>query len=213
MVYPPTAPITPTPAQVTLLNDSPENEGLQKWLDARDPSKAAASVEPARPETGEVRYVPSYMKEHTLPSGEVQASEPVTFPPARNPLAPTAKSVARIDAPHGAVRSRLIFSEGLRGRNADTSPALPAGAKSSHPLQPSRFLLAVSDRGEVRYCFLQGSCGDREIDREAEDVLRQHAFKHTNTPTPLAWGFAIFVWGIDRFAPATPEPEAHAGKP
>ena len=202
VVYPPTPALAPTPGQVTLLSPGPESEALLKWVDAQDPA-AACLQEITPPGLGEVRYIPSYSREQSLPKLE-EPPGPTVFPPARDPLAPLAK-VASATPPHRAVRTSLSFSESLRGRDAAPGEAVKLNRKSAVGLHPTEFLTAVDDRGELRFCFLQAGCGDREIDLQAEAILRSHPFRHTDTPAPLVWGFATFVWGNEAFSPSTPE--------
>ena len=204
VVYPPTPSISPAPGQVTLLTKGPENEMLLRWVDAQDPA-AACSQEISLPDLGDVCYVPSYAREQSLPKME-EPREKAVFPPARDPLAPLASLATPAKAPQ-AVRTTLTFSEALQNRNAAAEEPVKITHKSAVALHPTEFLAAIDDRGEVRFCFLQASCGDRCIDSQAEDILRAHGFRHTDSPTPLLWGFATFIWGRE----ACQSPPVQAG--
>ena len=75
--------------------------------------------------------------------------------------------------------------------------ALSFPSPSTDALQPSRFLIGVSDRGEVRYVFLQESSGDPAFDSLAAAHLQQLGFAPNESP--IAWGFALFSWGDDAY--------------
>jgi hypothetical protein len=96
-----------------------------------------------------------------------------------------------------------------------SGPLVPAGELPSFSglheaeigdLQPASFMLAVSDRGEVRYVFIQDSSGDKGLDADATAMLRQIHFRPA--AAPLSWGFATFHWGSTAYAQPTPAPEA-----
>ena len=197
VVYPPSVTITPPPAQVVLLTETRENEALLRWADMRDPAAAARIQEIAPAGMGEIAYVPSYTREHAMPKPEVHRSDASGYPSGRDPLASPSSQPAPAFPATAAVRSSLRLSEALRVRDAAPDAPLAVDAKSAASLHPTEFLVAVDDRGEVRFCFLQAGSGDREIDREAESLLRHRAFRRTDTPTPPAWGFATFTWGAE----------------
>jgi len=96
-------------------------------------------------------------------------------------------------------------------RVRDTTPGAPLAlpTKSRSNLRPTVFLVGVGGRGEVLYCFLQTgndglSSGDPAMDKQAEALLLEHAFSHSETP--LEWGFATFTWGAEAYAQAPPQP-------
>jgi len=202
VVYPTTVSIAPPPTQVTLLTpSSPENKALLRWVDGQDPAATARLQEATPPNLGEVHYSPSYAAVHTLPELAENSPETISFPPAQDSLALITPATIRPDSPRTVVHSSLTLSEALEARDAAQSKAVVPCSRSSTSLQPTTFLIGISDRGELRYCFLQDGSGDSAIDREGEEVLRRHAFKRTDSPTPIAWGFATFVWGAEAFAP------------
>ena len=203
VVYPPSVLMAPPPAHVTLLCATPENEALLRWVDVQDPSTAARIPELSPPGLADLAYVPSYAMEHSLP--KIQDSRPQTsgFPSALDPLALPAAKPAPVLVKPLAVHSSLSFSETLKTRDANPSVPVSINARSAAALHPTEFLAAIDDRGEMRYCFLQAGSGDREIDREAEEVLRCRPFKRTESSEPLAWGFATFAWGVEVYAPTS----------
>ena len=77
--------------------------------------------------------------------------------------------------------------------------------------EPARFLMAVNQKGEVRYCFLQMSSGDTTLDEQARKYLAATRFPAIPDPAtsplpPLTWGTATIEWGND----VTPAPAASA---
>lgn len=209
VVYPTTVSIAPPPTQVTLLPpSSPENKALLRWVDGQDPAAAARLQEATPPKLGEIHYSPSYAAARTLPELAEQTPETISFPQAQDSLALIAPTTTHGDSPHTVVHSSLTLSKSLQARDAAPGEAVVPGSKSSLSLQPTTFLIGISDRGELRYCFLQNGSGDSVIDQEGEKVLRQHAFKRTDSPNLTEWGFATFVWGAEAFAPP-PDDKRH----
>ena len=80
------------------------------------------------------------------------------------------------------------------------------GNRSAVTLEPSQFIIGITERGEVRYVFLQNSSGDKSIDAQAEAHLRAMHFAPDSQE--IAWGFVSFLWGSDAFA--SPESQAAA---
>jgi hypothetical protein len=69
-------------------------------------------------------------------------------------------------------------------------------------LEPARFLIGVSDKGEVRYVFIQDASGDKSLDDSAAALLQKAHFR--GIAAPLTWGFATFYWGASTYTqPAT----------
>jgi hypothetical protein len=70
----------------------------------------------------------------------------------------------------------------------------------------------VSDRGEVRYVFLQESSGDPAFDSLATAHLQELSFAVNESP--IAWGFALFSWGDDAYgARKAPDARPHSSAP
>lgn len=210
--YPPTAVSAPPPAQVTLLTgDTPQGAEMLKWVEARDPATAARVMTAGAPALKEIEYVPSYASAQTLPLEREPAMEPVEIPPAHTLLDWTAASGHRTPAPERKrVASSLHFSEKLRARDAAPDAPLDVPRRSTVNLHRTVFLAAVSDDGQVRYCFLQERSGDPAMDSLAEKLLRGHPF--TASGTPLVWGYAVLTWGAEAYAPEpTPTPMEASG--
>jgi len=80
-------------------------------------------------------------------------------------------------------------------------------ACSSIPLDAAQFLIGVTDRGEIRYTFLQRSSGDPHADDAAATMLVKGSFEPAESP--IEWGIATIMWGDDAYttgkAPSAPE--------
>ena len=215
VVYPPEVASAPPPAQVTLLTgDTPEGATLLQWVQAQDPAMAARVQEVTPAGLGEILYNPSYATVHTRPLETEAPVQQIGFPSAHNLLEFSESKVPAPETPPRTVASTLSFSETLRARDAAPGTAPVITPKPSPNLRPTVFLVGIDDRGEVRYCFLlepgggDPSSGDHEVDKQAEALLRQHGFTHSETP--LEWGFATFSWGAEAYTtqPVQPLPKA-----
>jgi len=211
VVYPPAVVSAPPPAQVTLLTAAtPEGADLLRWVQAQDPATAARLQEITPAELKEIPYTPAYATVHTLPLEVEPPVEPIGFPAAHSLLDFSESKAATSEPPHRAVSSALSFSEVLRARDAAPEALPRITAKRAPNLRPTIFLVGISDRGEVRYCFLldpnggDPSSGDHDMDKQAEALLREHGFSHSETP--LEWGFATFTWGAEAYAPQPSPP-------
>lgn len=210
--YPPTVVSAPPPAQVMLLTgDTPQGAALLKWVEARDPATAARGMSPPPPAIQEIRYEPSYATVQVQPLEPEPAAEPMTLPSAHTLLDWTCQREALpIPEPPKRVVSSLRFSEKLRARDAAPGAPLNLAVRSGVNLHRAVFLTAVSGRGEVRYCFLQEQSGDAAMDAEAERLLRDHPFAPSDTP--LEWGYSVFTWGAEAYAPQpSPTPVEDTG--
>ncbi|MEI6350176.1 MAG: hypothetical protein WCP06_03610 [Verrucomicrobiota bacterium] len=211
VVYPPTVSIAPPPAQVTFVPPStPENKEILRWVEAQNPTANESIQEATPPGLGELRYNPSYATVHTQPKPVEHLPEAIGFPPALDSLALTAPVPRKLVTPVVGVPSSLTFSANLAAR--DPHPAAPISTASAMKanLQPGEFLIGVNEAGDVRYCFLQTSSGDRNLDQESETLLEARRFSPI-APGPddsLTWGFARFIWGGTPSSTAEPNPPA-----
>jgi hypothetical protein len=109
--------------------------------------------------------------------------------------------------PPAAAATALSFSGPLKDSAIASLPAFDGLHEASlGELQPARFLLGVSDRGQVQYVFLQDSSGDKTLDTNASRALEQVHFRPS--AASLTWGFATFYWGSAVYARPTAVPEA-----
>jgi hypothetical protein len=124
----------------------------------------------------------------------------VQFPPAKPPL-DLIRSAARHEEPTAvAIKpqpTKLSFGGALTARPVAKEPAFVIVPKSSVPLEPAEFLLGVSDTGEVRYSFLQSSCGVPALDGAVAEHLERISFEAGEGE--IAWGMARVSWGDDAY--------------
>jgi hypothetical protein len=197
--------IAPPPAQVTYLPPwTPQNESVLRWIESRDPAIAGAVKTVVPQGLGDIEYKPSYASSNTHPVPVAESDPQVSFLPVHNALALTEPHPQRAELPHGKVESSLTFSRALEKQAPAEIPEIPFTTKATTGLQNTVFLIAVTDRGELRYSFLQTSSGDRNIDSAADAALKQCNFQKSENP--LTWGYATFNWGVEAYASPTPAP-------
>jgi hypothetical protein len=207
-IYPASGRVGPPPVQVGLLAPgTPESDAILRWVNSEDPALAAQPGKAPIPNLMDLPYIPSYSAPHARPTMAAAPEETLPSPDGASGL-----ELVKIAAAHPAgsppppapERTALSFSGGL-----EVAGALPSFASlhEADPveLQPARFLLGVSDQGEVRYVFLQERSGDKGLDASAGNLLEQVRFK--GSAAPLTWGFATFYWGAEVYARSAPEPE------
>jgi len=213
ITYPPSAHITPPPAQLSILTPgSAENDAVLRWLDAEDPALAAKPPETVPPGALDVRYTPSFAEVRAVPKTAEQKQAAPQYPAAVSGIALVQRSLPvppSAEQPASAPKTQLGFSGGLKTRAIIDEPPRKFSPSQLAELQPACFLVGVSDRGEVRYVFLRKSSGDKALDQEAESHLARTGFSAAvGNVSPIEWGFATFAWGSDVFAPAARTPSA-----
>ena len=202
VVYPQRVTIPPSPPRVSLLTaSSPENLALLHWIEAEDPALAAAGVSIEPPSIGEAPYQPSYAVPRTGPLGPAEERpEPVRFPPARDPMSLIHGISVKPALPPASASphpTSVAFSGSLAARVLKRASPFAFPTPSPVPLQSSEWLIGVSDRGEVRFIFLQESCGDPAFDALATDHLKEMSFGVD--ASPMIWDFARVSWGDDAY--------------
>jgi hypothetical protein len=217
VVYPHRVTISQQPPRVSLLTPStPQNIALLHWIEAEDPALAGGGATADPPGLAEIHYQPSYALPHSAPLNlPAERPEPVRFPEASDPLSLIAGASARTARPLPASPSRptsVSFYGSLASRPHKETPPFSFPSPSTLALEPSRFLIGVSDRGEVRYVFLQESSGDPAFDSLAAARLQECNFAVNESP--IAWGFALCSWGDDAYAARrSPEARSHSSPP
>ena len=204
--YPQRVTIPPPPPLVSLLTPSnPENIALLRWIAAEDPALVATAHSVVPPDLLVVRYRPSWETVRTGPLGSVETPLPVQYPPPRSPLsiigttAPAPIPETRATLP---MRTTLALSSALAERPVKP-PSFHWTQRSSLPLQPLRALIGVTDRGEVRFTFVQRSSGTAGIDAEALHQLASLRFAPGGGA--ITWGIATVDFGAEAYATAPPE--------
>jgi hypothetical protein len=203
IVYPGASRMSPPPAQVSLLAPgTPEADAILRWINSEDPALAAEPGHAPIPGLMNLPYIPSYSTVHARPEMPAPADSPLPFPDGASGWDLVQMAAAHPAAHRAAAASApttLAFSGPLEGAAPDFLPAIDGLCEAdAGELQPARFLIAVSDKGEVRYVFLQDSSGDRTLDAGAGQALTRVRFHPSSKP--LEWGFATFFWGSSAYA-------------
>jgi hypothetical protein len=199
VVYPQHVTLPPRAPQVMLLTPAtPEQDALLRWVDAEDPALVAATAGSEPPGLMKLDYHPSFQTLRTPPrlppeEGERAEQAPSSialsfthFPGGTPPRSVPRSSVETVVRLSGALSERRLTKSG------------PLTVKASAPLQPARFLVAIDDRGELRYTFLQTTSGDAKADAAAAVYLS--AASYSPGTDALAWGVATIVWGDEAYS-------------
>ncbi len=202
IAYPPRVSIPPPAPEVSLLlPTSPENRALLRRIEAEDPALLAAVAITTPPGLLEPKYHASYETVRTQPRTVAEQFEAVKFPSPKDPLsiirggekAAQLSSAAPPPAP-----TRVTFSQALAKRAPKTEPAWSFDPRATVPLESAAWLIGVTDRGEVRYVFLQHSSGDSALDKQIAAQLPRLDFQPAESP--ITWGIATAAWGDDAYA-------------
>ena len=201
VVYPERVSIPAPPPEVILLTpSSPENQALLRWIESEEPALAASSMSRAGEPAFAVKYRPSFETVRTMPRPAVTNATEVQFPPAKPPLdliRSAARHAKQTDVAIKPQSTKLSFGGALTARPIAKEPLFVIVPKSSVPLEPAEFLLGVSDTGDVRYSFLQSSCGVPALDVAVAEHLGRISFEAGEGE--IAWGMARVSWGDDAY--------------
>ena len=201
IAYPPRVTIPPPAPEVSLLlPTSPENRALLRRIEAEDPALLAAVASTRPPGLLEPKYRASYETVRTQPRTVAEESPVVRFPSPKDPLAiirSGAQSNQLSTAAPPPAPTRVTFSPALAGRAPKTECAWSFDARATAPLESATYLIGVTDRGEVRFVFLQHSSGESALDAQIAAQLPKLVFQPAETR--IAWGTAIVVWGDDAY--------------
>jgi hypothetical protein len=208
-LYPPAAHVGPAPVQVGLLTPgTPEADAILRWIDSEDPALTTRPDKAVIQGLETVPYVPSYQIAHSRPGLVPTIQPPLPYPAGVSGLdlveLAAAKPAASATAP-ASVATVLNLSGGLKETVLEPLPSFDGlRAANPGPLEPARFLIGISPKGEAQYVFLQDSSGDKKLDETASRLLervRFHAFA-----SGTEWGFATFFWGSAAYGQAAPSP-------
>ena len=108
----------------------------------------------------------------------------------------------------------MRFSE-LEAASAVQIPEMKFSASSHETPQTAQFRVAVSEKGDIRYCFLENSSGDAALDEQAREYLTLSRLPAIRNPQSairngLVWGMATIEWGNDIVAPPRAATEGDA---
>jgi len=212
VVYPPTVALLPPPGRVNMIaNNSEEGRTLLRWIDAEDP--ALASTTQRSPDAKafalpKLSHIPSYLTIQpalkSLPRFDPDLHQRSAQPPAVVPVRRTQNRTTSAPAP-----TTIVFSSDLDSMGAVQEPTMKFTAVTRESPQSTRFRVAVTARGVVRYCFLEGSSGDPALDEQARHYLTLCRFAGrpetvVAQPERLQWAIATIEWGSDVVTPLSP---------
>ena len=213
IAYPPTVALVPPPARVNVITPATE-EGrlLLRWIEAEDPALSSTTQPP--PEAAVVElprpaHVPSYANRQAAlkepPPFKPDLSVPSAQPPAPVPI--LRPSPAQSPA---AVPTTLTFADEIGQLGTPEIPRLQFTSSSKEPPQAAQFRVAISERGDVRYCLVDSSSGDPDLDAQARTYILLTRFPAIGSResqganhTPLLWTTATIEWGNDLAAAAS----------
>jgi hypothetical protein len=214
IIYPPAVALLPPPGRVSLIAaDTDEGRQLLRWLEAEDPA-LASTTQPAPDARAlvlpTIQHAPSYLgRQPTLK--DLPPAPPALRIPSAHPPAPVEKLPSPALLTPKPVATAIRFSRELDSLIGPQTPDLKFSASSPDSPEPARFLIAVSEKGEVRHCFLQSSSGDPALDDQARTFLALTRFpsirdSSSSNLAGLIWGFATLEWGNDLTSPPSPGP-------
>ena len=217
IIYPPTVALLPPPARVNVITPATE-EGrlLLSWIEAEDPALSSTTQRPANAaiiDLPKSTHVPSYVNRQPAlrepPPYQPDLRVPSPQPPGPVPMSrrsgPSAPAPAPVPVP-----TTLSFQDEV---GAAELPRLQFTTSSNEPPQAARFRIAVSQRGDVRHCFVDTSSGDPGLDAQARSYILQTRFpaienRKSEIGNSLLWTIATVQWGNDISAPGAPAPAA-----
>jgi hypothetical protein len=196
--------------------DTDEGRQLLRWIEAEDPALASTTQPP--PDTKAlalptIQHAPSYLGRQPTLKDLPPTPAPLRIPSARppGPVERPSNPTQIVTKPAATV---IRFSPELDSLLSPQTPELKFTASSRDAFEPAHFLIAVNEKGEVRYCFLQSSSGDAALDEQARKYLSATRFpairnSPSSTLASLTWGNASLEWGNDIATPApSPAPNA-----
>jgi hypothetical protein len=213
IVYPPTISLLPPPARVNFISEnSEEGRTLLRWIAAEDPALASTTQRSAEAKAfalPKLNHVPSYLTIQpalkSLPPSNADLRAPSSQPPGPVPIARTKDQTTSVAAP-----TAIVFSKENGSLGTVQKPPMKFFASTREPPQSANFRVGLSDRGVVRYCFLQSSSGDAALDEQARAYLMLCRFAGSKssgarTPEHINWTIATIEWGNDVVAPPVRE--------
>jgi hypothetical protein len=205
IVYSPIVSLLPPPARVGVItSSSEEGRTLLRWIDAEDPALAFTTQRPpdarlrALPE---VEHVPSYLAAEPalkeIPLEVPNLRIPDSQPPGAAPFGHRQTALAM-----DPTRTSVSFSKELEAFGDPTFPSLSFAASNNDSPQATRFRVAVSGIGEIRYCFPLNSSGNPALDKQGRRYLSLCRFSKNPATLEksdpfLTWGIATIEWGSD----------------
>jgi hypothetical protein len=216
IVYPPAIALLPPPGRVTLISpDTAAGRVLLNWIDAEDPA-LASTTQPLGQEKlslPSVQHQPSYLS-HQPALKEAPDFDSNPGIPSANPPGPVEalRQPARPTKPNSP--TIIWFSPEIETMMPKQIPEVKWRSSGREAPDTAEFRIAVSEKGYIRYCFLEASSGDTALDEQARRYLLLlrlpgEPVSPTQNENQLTWGTAIIGWGNDITAP----PKEASGEP
>jgi hypothetical protein len=206
IIYPPAVALLPPPGRVSLIApNSGEGLLLLRWLEAEDPALASNTQLPAAGKSltmPTIQHAPSYLARQS----PLKKLPPVTSElavPSAHPPGPVERAAPRTQPVTTIVPTVVRFSPELEKSGPVQSPNFKFNASGqTSAAQAAQFRIAVNEKGEVRYCFLQSSAGNPALDEQVRKYLALCRFppspdRSGQTADNLIWGMATVEWGND----------------
>ncbi|MEP6698175.1 MAG: hypothetical protein ABJB09_00450 [Verrucomicrobiota bacterium] len=205
IIYPPAVALLPPPGRVSVIApNSEENRVLLRWIKAEDPALASNTQLPADrrfPALPVVQHAPSYLTRQPTLKELAPLKSDLRVPSARPPAAVERRReqrpvVATITA------TAIRFSEEFETLGSARVPEMKFAASTHESPQAAHFSIAANENGEVRFCFLQISSGDPQLDEQARNYLVLSRFspianRKSQIANDFIWGTATIEWGND----------------
>jgi hypothetical protein len=218
IVYPPAVALLPPPGRVSLIApNSDENRQLLRWIEAEDPALASTTLPPPDAKAlvmPTIQHAPSYLGRQAALK-DLPPAPPALRIPSAHPPAPVEKPASPMQLVTKPIATAIRFSRELDSLISPQTAELKFNSSTREAPDTAIFLVAVSDKGDVRHCFLQTSSGDAALDEQARKYLAAARFpairnSPASTMPSLIWGTATLEWGNDIAQPpsASPSPTA-----
>jgi hypothetical protein len=208
ITYPPAVALLPPPGHVTVIaGKTDEGRVLLRWLEAEDPALASTTQPPDKKSLSlpTIQHAPSYlMRQPAL-------KDAPPFPSI--PGIPSAQPPGPVESPHRPIQTvatisptLIRFSPDIEALGFMQGPVMKFRASGHESPQVAQFRVALTENGEVRYCFLEDSSGDAALDEQARKYLALCRFSAINRPqsqirNDFVWGTVAVEWGNDIATP------------
>ena len=216
ILYPPAVALLPPPGRISLIApNSDEGLLLLRWLEAEDPALASTTQPPAEGKSlvmPTIQHAPSYLGRQP-PLIEVPPGPSELRVPSAHPPAPVERFAPRPQSPRRIAPTVIRFSAEFDKLGPVQSPDFKFHTPGHESPQAAGFRIAVDDKGDPCYCFLQDSSGDAALDAQARVYLMLCRFpdhRSTSARAVLTWGTATVEWGNDIESPSSPTPGNNA---
>lgn len=205
VIYPPTVALLPPPARVTVISpNSDEGRLLLRWIEAEDPALSSTTQRPPEapaPAPPRPAHVPSYAG-RIPPLKELPPSQPDLSVPSAQPPGPVPRARAAAPPTPQVVPTTMAFADDAHQLGSAVVPPLQFTTASTEPPQAAQFRVGISPRGHVRYCLLETSSGDGNLDAQARSHIVRTRFpaleaREGKAENEILWTTATIAWGND----------------